>query len=348
MLDLKEEVIDQSLAVLAIYIMATKKTFLSLLFLCLSLGLPVAAVAEHHGAHDVVEQVETHVDGAVAALDHAHEEHGAHGEAHEAPKLPMFAKQIHELAPFLSSSTVMVWVAVLIIVLFCRAGAGKLSMVPKGFQNFAEWIIESLYNFFAGILGEHLAKRTFWFFGSTFLLIIVSNYLGLLPGVGTIGWDVDAHGHVHTPLMRGGNADVNMTAAMAFTFAILWFFWAISENGLKGFFAHIFAPKGQFKGIMIPVMLFIFGVVGVLEMVSIAIRPVALSFRLFGNIYGGEQTLEILMGLGGKWLAFLPSLPFYFMELLVGGVQALVFTLLCAVFLKLICDHGDHDEEHAH
>ena len=84
--------------------------------------------------------------------------------------------------------------------------------------------------------------------------------------------------------------------------------------------------------------------VGVLEMISIAIRPVALSFRLFGNIYGGEQTLEALMMLVPKYLAFLPSLPFYFMELLVGFVQALVFTLLCAIFLKLICDHGE--EEH--
>ena len=91
---------------------------------------------------------------------------------------------------------------------------------------------------------------------------------------------------------------------------------------------------------MIPVFLF----VGVLEVISIAIRPVALTFRLFGNIYGGEQTLEALMALVPKYLAFLPALPFYFMELLVGFVQALVFTLLCAIFLKLICDHGE--EEH--
>ncbi|PAW60402.1 MAG: F0F1 ATP synthase subunit A, partial [Verrucomicrobiia bacterium Tous-C3TDCM] len=72
-------------------------------------------------------------------------------------------------------------------------------------------------------------------------------------------------------------------------------------------------------------------------------RPVALSFRLFGNIYGGEQTMEGLMALVPENLAFLPALPFYFMELLVGLVQALVFTLLSAVFLKLICEHS---EEH--
>ena len=192
-----------------------------------------------------------------------------------------------------------------------------------------------------------MIKRTFWFFGSVFLLILVTNWLALIPGVGTVGYFSEAGDlGTYTPLLRGGNADLNMTAAMAFTFAALWFYWAISENGVKGFFAHIFAPKGKFGAGMMVMMVPIFLVVGVLEVISIAIRPVALSFRLFGNIYGGEQTLEKLMALAPDWLNFLPALPFYFVELLVGFVQAMVFTLLCAVFLKLICDHGDHDEEH--
>ncbi len=281
------------------------------------------------------------ISGEVSAADNSHGEAASGHSAESGPHvLPLYAEKINEKFSFISNSTIMVWISVLVIIVFCRAGAGKLGILPTGFQNFAEWVIESLYNFFGGIMGEHLVKRTFWFFGATFLLIITTNYLGLIPGVGTL-WVGGK------PLLRGGNADVNMTAAMAFTFALLWFYWAITENGFKGFLAHIFAPKGQFKGLMLPLMIFIFGVVGVLEIVSIAIRPVALSFRLFGNIYGGEQTLEILMGLGGKWLAFLPSLPFYFMEILVGGVQALVFTLLCAVFLKLICEHSDeHGEEH--
>jgi len=249
---------------------------------------------------------------------------------------------------FISNSTIMTWIAVLIIVLFCRAGAGKLTMVPQGFQNFAEWVIESLYNFFGGILGDHLVKRTFWFFGSVFLLIIINNYLGLIPGVGTMGWNHGPDGHIYTPLMRGGNADVNMTLAMALVFAMLWFYWAVTENGMKGFLAHIFAPKGKFKGLLVPMMITIFFIVGVLEVVSIAIRPVALTFRLFGNIYGGEQTLELLMGLGGNFMGWATSLPFYFIELLVGGVQALVFSLLCAVFLKLICEHDEHHDEEGH
>ena len=243
----------------------------------------------------------------------------------------------------ITNSMVMVWVAVALIIFFCRAATHKMALVPTGFQNFAEWAVESLYDFLGGLMGGHLIKRVFWFYGAVFFFILVNNYMGLIPGVGTIGWK-DQHGNMVTPLLRGANADINLTAAMAFTFALLWFYWAITENGVKGFFAHIFAPKGHFSGIMLAVMVPVFLFVGFLELISIAIRPVALSFRLYGNIYGGEQTLEALMNLVPKYLAFLPALPFYFMELLVGFVQALVFTLLCAIFLKLICEHGD--EEH--
>jgi F-type H+-transporting ATPase subunit a len=259
---------------------------------------------------------------------------GAEG-AHHA--LPLDAQPLHESLPITNSIT-MIWLAVILIVIFCQIATRKMSLVPTGFQNFAEWVVESLYTFLEGLMGAHLTKRTFWFFGSIFFFILVSNYLGLIPGVGTITYG-------GTPILRGGNADINMTAAMAFTFAILWIYWAISENGLKGFIAHIFAPKGV-KGFLFWALMPLFIFVGFLEIISIAIRPVALSFRLFGNIYGGEQTLEKLMALVPDYLAFLPSLPFYFMELLVGFVQALVFTLLCAIFLKLICDHGDEHEAH--
>jgi len=268
----------------------------------------------------------------------------AEGGEHHA--LPLDAQKVSEMLP-ITNSMVMVWLAVGLIVFFCQAATRKMALVPAGFQNFAEWAIESLYDFLAGLMGAHLAKRTFWFFGSIFFFILTSNYLGLIPGVGTLGWHTESSAghHGFLPLLRGANADINMTAAMAFSFAILWFYWALTENNLKGFLAHIFAPKGSFKGAMLLMMVPIFLFVGVLEMISIAIRPVALTFRLFGNIYGGEQTMESLMALmPSKALAFLPALPFYFMELLVGFVQALVFTLLCAIFLKLICDHGD--EEH--
>lgn len=263
----------------------------------------------------------------------------AAGEGHV---LPLYAPKLSEFLP-ISNSTISVWIAVGLIVLFCKMATKNMKLVPMGLQNLAEWMIETLYDFLESLLGKHLTSRVFWFLGSIFFFILVTNYLALIPGVGTIGWNkTGADGaNEFIPLLRGGNADLNMTSAMAGTFAILWFYWAITENGFKNFVAHIFAPKGDFKGGLLVAMWPVFIFVGCLEVISILIRPVALKFRLFGNIYGGEQTLESLMGLVPKWMAFAPALPFYFVELLVGFVQALVFTLLCAIFLKLICDHGD-------
>jgi F-type H+-transporting ATPase subunit a len=281
-------------------------------------------------------------------------------EAHQAhDHLPAHAEQIFNVGPFIiTNSMLMVWIVAALLILVAQLATRKLSLIPAGLQNFVEWLVESLYTFLEGILGTHLVKRTFWFFGTIFVLILFTNWFGLIPGVGTVGWKLSGSGvdphDTFLPFLRGGNADLNMTAAMAFTFAMLWFYWAITENGLKGFFAHIFAPKGKFGGLMAVLMILVFAFVGVLEVVSILFRPVALTFRLYGNIFAGENILENMMAVtgsegAGKFLSWLPPIPFYFMELLVGLIQALVFMLLTAVFLKLICDHGDHhDEDHAH
>ncbi|HEY1120619.1 MAG TPA: F0F1 ATP synthase subunit A [Haloferula sp.] len=326
----------------------TRRTIFPILFALLFSAAPMLAAENGHEA-PAAAAVE-HDAHAAPAHGEAADAHGAaaeHGEKGGHHALPLYAPRLSDSLP-INNSMIMVWLAVGILILFARIATKKMTMVPQGLQNFAEWAVESLYEFLSGLMGKHLATRTFWFFGTIFFFILVNNYMGLIPGVGTVGWK-DAHGHMIAPFLRGANADINMTAAMAFTFAILWFYWAITENGLKGFVAHIFAPKGTFKGAMLAMMVPIFLFVGVLEVISIAIRPVALTFRLLGNIYGGEQTLEALMGLVPEKLAFLPALPFYFMELLVGFVQALVFTLLCAIFLKLICDHGDdHHAEEGH
>lgn len=260
--------------------------------------------------------------------------------------LPAYAEELFHIGPFVvTNSMVMVWAVAAVIILLAQSATRNMRLVPHGFlPNFVEWMVESLYDYLGTILGKRLAHRTFWFFATIFLLILFTNWAGLLPGVGTITYG-------GKPILRGANADLNMTAAMAFIFAVLWFYWAITENGLGKFFAHIFAPKGKFSGLMGVLMVLVFGFVGILEVISIMFRPVALSFRLYGNIFAGENILENMLHIvGGRyWLAWLPPLPFYFMELLVGLIQALVFMLLSAVFLKLICDHDDHEgEEHPH
>ena len=238
------------------------------------------------------------------------------------------------------------------IVLFAQLVSRNVTAVPGGLQNFAEWLVEGMYNFLGEILGPKLVKQMFWFFGSIFFFILFTNWFGLIPGVGTVGWSVtNADGsHEFQPWLRGGNADLNMTSAMALLFFALWIFWALKANGPIGFLKHIFAPGADGKGFMKWFMVAIFLFVGVLETLSILFRPVSLSFRLFGNIFAGENVLEAMMNVV-PWLSWLIPLPFYFLELLVGLVQALVFMLLTAVFTLLICEHAahdDHGDEHGH
>jgi F-type H+-transporting ATPase subunit a len=136
---------------------------------------------------------------------------------------------------------------------------------------------------------------------------------------------------------------------MAMVFFALWTVWALQANGPKGFFLHLFGPKGDMTGILKLLMIVIFFLAGVIEVVTILFRPVTLSFRLYGNIFAGENMLETMATLVKEpaWLSAVASvvvpIPFYFLEVLVGLVQALVFMLLTAVFTVLICPH---DEEH--
>jgi F-type H+-transporting ATPase subunit a len=203
-----------------------------------------------------------------------------------------------------------------------------------------------MYSFFEEMLGSHV-KKSFWFFCTIFLFILFTNWFGLIPGVGTIGWgerDASGHFHVTDPLLRGGNADLNMTSAMAILFFFLWTVWSIQALGIKGFLTHIF---GDGQGGIFMIAIFFF--VGVIEVISIAFRPVSLSFRLYGNVFAGENILESMMHLVPS-LGWLIPIPFYFLELLVGLVQALVFALLTAVFTALMTSGHDHEhgDEHGH
>jgi F-type H+-transporting ATPase subunit a len=213
------------------------------------------------------------------------------------------------------------------------------------FTGSVESLVVFLYGFLADIMGERLAQKTFWLLGSFFIFILCSNWLGLFPGIGSIGW-----GHttehmfkVTQPLFRGVNADLNTTLALGALFFLFWFIWAWKENGPVGILKHIFAPKGGATGIMYFVMAVVFLAVGFLEVFSIIIRPFSLALRLYGNIFAGEVMLETMLHKVPA-LGWLLPVPFYLMEVLVGLIQAFVFTLLSAVFVMLICSHEDTEE----
>ena len=270
--------------------------------------------------------------------------------------LPSKATDVFSIGPLrVTSSMLVTWIVALGIICFARLATRNMKKVPGGAQNFWEWLVESLYDFLEGILGADLVKRTFWFFATIFIFILFTNWFGLIPGVGTIGWGMDTpHGfEVTRPLLRGGNADLNMTFAMSSVFMLLWLVWGVQTNGVGGFLLHIFGPKGESSGFIKYMMIVIFFAVGCLELLSIAFRPVSLSFRLYGNVFAGENLLEAFSSVvqHPPWAkaaasALLP-VPFYFLEVMVGFVQALVFMLLTSVFTALICQH-DEEHEKAH
>lgn len=280
----------------------------------------------------------------------AHAGGESHGE-HAVEGLPTAAPVLFKVGPLVfTNSMLAALLGALAVVGFASVATRNMKAVPDGAQNFWEWLVEGLYEFLEGIVGSDLIKKTFWFFAALFVVIVTTNWFGLLPGVGTIGWGTpDAQGHLHhisRPLLRGGNADFNMTFAIAMVFFVCWTIWALQANGIGGFLLHIFGPKGDTAGLMKLLMIVVFLAVGLLEVVSILFRPISLSFRLFGNVFAGENMLETMTHLGGPAFGWLTALPFYFMELLVGVVQALVFMLLTAVFTLLICSHDD--EGHGH
>ena len=249
----------------------------------------------------------------------------------------------------ITNSMVVSWVVALALIVFAQAATKHMKQVPEGAQNFLEWLIESLENFISGIIGPHLARRTFWFFATIFLFILSANWAGLVPGVGSIGWGtLTSEGFVISqPLLRGANADVNMTLAMALVFFASWIVWALREVGIKGFLKELFAPKGESAGALRVLMIVVFFAAGCLEIVSILFRPISLSFRLYGNVFAGENLLEAMSQLVPHF-GWLVAIPFYFLELVMGLVQALVFMLLTAVFTMLICQHEGEGTQNAH
>ena len=245
----------------------------------------------------------------------------------------------------ITNSMVLMWIVAVGLILFAQIATRTMKKVPDGSQNFLEFLIEALYRFLEGIIGRHLVDRTFWFFASIFIFILAANWVGLIPGVGSIGW-----GHptavgftIDEPLLRGANADVNMTLAMALVFFGCWIVWGLQENGPIGFLKELFSPKGESAGALKILMIVVFFAAGCLEIVSILFRPVSLTFRLYGNVFAGETMLETMARV--PHIGWLVQIPFYFLELLVGLVQALVFMLLTAVFTLLICQHPE--EGHA-
>ena len=220
---------------------------------------------------------------------------------------------------------------------------GTPRILPTKGQAVVESLIEALRDLFEPIVGKKAFPLAFPILVTFFIFILFHNWMGLIPGVGTMGWghDVNGHFHINTPLIRPHNSDFNGTIALALISFGAWAIIVFKIAGPKLILWDLFGNKADKKetpGWLYPILALVFLIVGFIEVFSIIIRPFTLSVRLFGNVFGGENLLH------GTGFLFV----FYFMELLVGLIQALVFTLLTSVYIGLLCNHGDDHDEHAH
>jgi F-type H+-transporting ATPase subunit a len=245
----------------------------------------------------------------------------------------------------ISNSMVVSWIAAILIIAVVQTAMRAPKAVPSGLQNFVEWVVELLSDLLEKILGHKMMERGFWFFASIFVFIVGCNLISLVPGVGSIGlgqgtnvWNFD----VQKPFLRGANADVNMTAAMSAIFFFLWFYWTFTTVGIVGFIKHTFLSPVKYPYLVANIgmgLLFMF--VGLIEVISILIiRPIAFTFRLYGNIYGGEYLLDSIFKASPLFSPLILA-PFYTYELLVAFIQAFVFCVLTAVFTALSCNGGN-------
>lgn len=239
-----------------------------------------------------------------------------------------------------TNSMITSWVISLLIIVLVRGLIKKPTLVPHRGQAFMEGIFEALKGVIEPIVGKHMVGPTFPLLLGLFIFILLHNWSGLIPGVGTIGWGhyQDGTFYITEKLIRPGNTDLNTTVALALIGMTAWLYFCLRYAGIKMFLYDLFGNKADKKETPLPIYILlipIFIMVGFIEVISIAFRPVSLSFRLFGNMFGGEN---LLMSISDVFAWFVP-IPFYFFEVMVGLIQASIFVMLIAIFTGLICNH---------
>ena len=266
-------------------------------------------------------------------------------QAAEGPKsVSPYAYQLTEIYGLpVTNSIITSWVFSLVIILVFRLIARRPKLIPTRGQVVVEGLIDAVRGIVEPIVGKRMIKHTFPLLLGFFTFILCHNWSGLLPGVGTFGF-YDEFGHLNY-WYRPANADLNMTLALALVSFAAWLYFILRYAGPKAILYDLFGNKANKNDVPLAMYYFLFLIfilVGGIEIISILFRPVSLSFRLFGNMFGGENLLTSMTGLV-RWIV---PVPFYLLEILIGLVQALVFTMLVSVYIGLICNH--EGPEHAH
>ncbi len=241
------------------------------------------------------------------------------------------------------------WIAVVFFITVVFFLQRKKKPIPRGLQNIAEGLVEFMLNEIQKVTGDAKRSRQFLpIVGTIFLFILFSNWIGLIPGTGSVGiWEMHEGAIELIPLLRPAASDLNLTLAIA-VFAILTsHFIGLRSIGIVNHVSKFFNIRGIWRSfkkgpIAIAVAVIEFGV-GIIEIVSEFAKIISLSLRLFGNVFAGEVLMTVMLGL----FSFFLPIPFIFLEILVGMIQATVFSMLTLAYLTVaVSSHDEHDEKH--
>jgi len=278
-----------------------------------------------------------------------HEEQAGHSEelVHEHT---LFAEPVFHVGDFpITNSLLNSWIVVFILVIFSLILRWRLRKrrAPRGLQNMMEMVVEGFLDIFDSVTGSRDRSLKFFpFVFSFFLLILLNNWLGLLPGIGSVGRVVSEHGErIFIPFFRGGTADLNTTLALAIIGVVASHIFGVIAVGawqyLNKFInikAFLEIPKKVFKDPTVLIVNPIKAFVGLIEIIGEVAKVASLSFRLFGNIFAGEVLLASMAAI----LAFGLPIPFMFLEVIVGLIQALIFAMLILAYLTMATAKEEH------
>ena len=237
-------------------------------------------------------------------------------------EISLAAEKIVEIGGFpITNSMILSWIVTVLLVITVFISTRRLQTIPSGAQNVFETVVEGLLGLCNSVIeNEKQTKKYFPLVATIFLFVVLNNWMGLLPGIGPIGIYEIHHGEtILVPLFRSANSDLNTTLALAIITMIGVQVFAISAIGVS---KHI-KKFIDFRG---PINFF----VGILELISEFAKIISFSFRLFGNIFAGEVLLIVVSFL----MPLIAPIPFFFLELFVGFIQALVSAMLALVFIK--------------
>lgn len=254
--------------------------------------------------------------------------------------ISLAAEPIFHIGTFPITNTLLVaWVVILFLIIIAFLTRRQLTVVPRGLQNVIEVIFDAMLGFIDAVTGNR--KQSIRFFpivATIFIFVLFSNLIEIVPGLGTIGFNEVHEGReILIPFIRSSSADLNVTLAIA---VISVFSTQILGIAALGFFKY--AGKFIIPPWKPPYIVGTF--VGGLELIAEVAKIISFSFRLFGNIFAGEVLLTVVSFL----VPYIVPLPFLFLEIFVGFIQAVVFSMLTLVFLKMaVTTHDEHSTSHA-